>query len=48
MKFNDTSPTADYSYQKTSFVEDDAPRRKQKSARAIKTRVNTIAWISLP
>ena len=30
MKFNDTPPTADYSYQITSFVEGDAPRRKAK------------------
>lgn len=30
MKFNDTPPTADYSYQKTNFVEDDTPRKKAK------------------
>lgn len=30
MKFNDTPPTADYSYQKINFVEDDSTRVKVK------------------
>lgn len=30
MKFNYTPPTADYSYQKTNFIEEDGPRRKAK------------------